>query len=524
MKRRIALILTLIAILSLCACKGNTPEDPTQAPTTAPADSTAPDATDPEPTSPEPTVPDVTDPDVTDPDVTDPDDPAPEDPIELVYDMNNYEWFYSIFEEKDVEEWNAMGRYTMHLSGLHTPVVVNMDGTSVLSISAFDQTVELGADGLANEYHDGYSPVWYIRSTQDAVVIHVSFGESGEGSIVITNGDCFVYPQTYWGGLLLLSVQKDGTLGYVSESHVEAAFNQAWIAGLQAATDRNEVIFEKGSAAIINGKLVLTAKETVVLSDRYDLDAMFAEVKSDRWFAEYETVDDLLAANKAEWGPAELVYDMNDYDFFSHIFHKKPVEEWNARGRYTIRLEGLHTPVAVNMDGTSVLSVTAFDQTVYLGRAGMAYDYFDGYSPIDYIRSTKDAAVIRICGGESPDDFILITKDKIFKYPNKRDGQISLWVKEDGTLGYRQTWIYPDDIEEACFIALEWFSSRDQLLFQNGSAEIVGGELVLTAEETVVLSDLFDLDTMFAEGKAAGNYTEYETLDELFEANKNNAT
>ena len=223
-------------------------------------------------------------------------------------------------------------------------------------------------------------------------------------------------------------------------------------------------------------------------------------------------------------GTHDLVYDMNNYEWFSSIFEEKDVEEWNAMGKYTIHLEGLHTPVAVNMDGTSVLSVTAFDQTVYLGRAGMAYDYFDGYSPIDYIRSTKDAAVIRICGGESPDDFILITKDKIFKYPNKRDGQISLWVKEDGTLGYRQTWIYPDDIEEACFIALEWFSSRDQLLFQNGSAEIVGGELVLTAEETVVLSDLFDLDTMFAEGKAAGNYTEYETLDELFEANKNNAT
>ena len=38
-----------------------------------------------------------------------------------------------------VEEWNALGRYTIHLGGLHTPVVLDMDGTSVLSISAFDQ-------------------------------------------------------------------------------------------------------------------------------------------------------------------------------------------------------------------------------------------------------------------------------------------------------------------------------------------------------------------------------------------------
>ena len=82
-------------------------------------------------------------------------------------DMKDYDSFAHIFDEKSLEEWESMGRYTMLLKGLPTPVVVNMDGTDVLSIDAFGQSAELGESGLANEYHDGYSPVYDIRSTKD---------------------------------------------------------------------------------------------------------------------------------------------------------------------------------------------------------------------------------------------------------------------------------------------------------------------------------------------------------------------
>jgi hypothetical protein len=218
----------------------------------------------------------------------------------------------------------------------------------------------------------------------------------------------------------------------------------------------------------------------------------------------------------------ELIYDMANHQWFSDIFEEKTVEEWNALGQYTLRLEGLHTPVILNMDGTSVLSVTAFDQTIDLGGAGMASDYFDGYSPVNYIRSTKDAVVIRINGGEMWDDFILITKEDYFRYPNEHDGHIALWVNEDGTLGYRQTYLFMDDIEEMGSHVLYQLTSRDQVLHNEGHAGIINGEVVFTAEKTVVFSDHFDADAMFSESKAAGEFTEYETLDELFEANKEN--
>ena len=228
------------------------------------------------------------------------------------------------------------------------------------------------------------------------------------------------------------------------------------------------------------------------------------------------TVPDVTDPDENE----DLVYDIANHQWISQIPEQETVEEWNALGQYTLRLEGLHTPVILNMDGTSVLSVTAFDQTIDLGGAGMASDYFDGYSPVNYIRSTEDAVVIRINGGEMWDDFILITKEDYFRYPNEHDGHIALWVDEDGTLGYRQTYLFMDDIEEMGSHVLYQLTSRDQVLHNEGHAEIINGEVVLTVEETVVLLDLYDPDAMFAEAKAYGMFTEYETVDELFEANK----
>ena len=287
MKKWIALVLTLTVILTMSACKGNDPETPTQtptvAPTVAPSEPTPPDVTD-------PTVPDVTDPTV--PDVTDPDENE-----DLVYDMADYQWLYQIFEKKTVEEWNALGRYTIHLGGLHTPVVLDMDGTSVLSISAFDQTVDLGTDGMANDYHDGYSPVQSIRSTYDAVVIHVSFGEMGDGSILITKNQIFKYPKGFDSSIFLW-VKDDGTLGY-RQTWIDPKIEIEGWSMLYYPTSRDMVMYQEGTAEIVEGELALTSEKTVLLSDYFDLDTMFAEAKAEGWFEEYETLDELFEANKA---------------------------------------------------------------------------------------------------------------------------------------------------------------------------------------------------------------------------------
>ena len=500
MKKWIALVLTLTVILTMSACKGNDPETPTQtptvAPTVAPSKPTTPDVTD-------PTVPDVTDPTV--PDVTDPDENE-----DLVYDMADYQWLYQIFEKKTVEEWNALGRYTIHLGGLHTPVVLDMDGTSVLSISAFDQTVDLGTDGMADDYHDGYSPVQSIRSTYDAVVIHVSFGEMGDGSILITKNQIFKYPNEFDSSIFLW-VKDDGTLGY-RQTWIDTKIEIEGWSMLYYPTSRDMVMYQEGTAEIVEGELALTSEKTVLLSDYFDLDTMFAEAKAEGWFEEYETLDELFEANRGEKEPVELVFDMNDYKSFGYIFDEKTDEEWNSMGRYTIRLEGLSTPVTLEMDGQLVLSVSAYDQTksVNIGP-------YQLYIPASF--SCTDNAIIvnetlDYCGSTW-----ILTAGGCYEFHPEGSFSTQVYVSKDGTMQYIRYWgEYVTTFNQTSPLMV--CTSRDQFLYETGRAEIVDGEVVLTVEETVVLLDLYDPDAMFAEAKAYGMFTEYETLDELFEANK----
>ena len=216
---------------------------------------------------------------------------------------------------------------------------------------------------------------------------------------------------------------------------------------------------------------------------------------------------------------ADLVYDMTEYNHFGDIFEAKAPEEWESMGAYTVLLEGLDTPVTVHMDGTDVLSVDAFGQTAELGESGLANEYHDGYSPVYDIRSTKDAVVIRVSGGEFSEDSILITKDGCHTFRPENGYYTSIFPGEDGTLDYSRTWERMNDFEQMGFEALATCTGRDEPIGETGTVEIVGGEVVLTPVVTVTVSDGYDLDALFAEGKEAGAFEAYETLDDLLAAN-----
>ena len=491
MKRCILLVVVFCLLLSMTACaavSGEGKQPDTTAPGATEPDTTEPDATD-------PTVPDVTDPDENE---------------DLVYDMANYQWFTDIFGEKTVEEWMSLGRYTLHLGGLHTPVIVNMNGLDVLSVTAFDQTVDLGTDGMANDYHDGYSPVQRIRSTYDAVVIHVSFGEMGDGSILITKNQIFKYPKETDSSVFLW-VKDDGTLGY-RQTWIDPKIEiEGWYM-LYYPTSRDMMMYQEGTAEIVDGELVLTAEKTVLLSEYFDLDALFAEAKAYGMFTEYETVDELFEANRGDKEPVELVFDMNDYKSFGYIFDEKTDDEWNSMGRYTIRLEGLSTPVTLEMDGQLVLSVSAYDQTKIVNIGP-----YQLYIPASF--SCTDNAIIvnetlDYCGSTW-----ILTAGGCYEFHPEGSFSTQVYVSKDGTMQYSRYWgAYVTTFNQTSPLMV--CTSRDQLLYETGRAEIVDGEVVLTVEETVVLSDLYDPDAMFAEAKAYGMFTEYETVDELFAANK----
>lgn len=215
----------------------------------------------------------------------------------------------------------------------------------------------------------------------------------------------------------------------------------------------------------------------------------------------------------------DLAYDMQDYNFFGDIIDEKSMEEWESMGRYTLLLNGLHTPVIVEMNAMDVVSVHAYGQTAELGTAGAA---FQGSTPVS-IRSTEDAVVVNMTR-DYDGETIILTKDQCYEFQREEDISTQVYVREDGTLAYGRYWgEYVTSFAQWDTAPLDLCTSRDHFLYETGDAEIRDGEVVLTPEKTVTVSDEYDLDAMFEEAKASGMYEEYETADALLAANQSGA-
>ena len=211
----------------------------------------------------------------------------------------------------------------------------------------------------------------------------------------------------------------------------------------------------------------------------------------------------------------DLAYDLTEYGHFGDIFDTKSPGEWDGMGAYTVLLNGLDTPVLVDMNGRDVLAVRAYGQTAQLGEDG---GLFQDSTPVS-ISSIEGAVLVNVSRDYDGKTFLL-TEEKCQSFQPEGDISTQIFAREDGTLTYRRYWgEYETSFEQWETAPLDLCTSRDQFLYEAGHAQIRDGEVVLTAEETVTVSDLYDLDAMFAEAKAQGQYEEYETADDLLAAN-----
>lgn len=212
----------------------------------------------------------------------------------------------------------------------------------------------------------------------------------------------------------------------------------------------------------------------------------------------------------------DLAYDMQQYDHFSAIFDEKTMDEWLDMGEYTILLKGLHTPVLVEMNGMDVLSVRAYGQTAELGTAGAV---FQDSTPVS-IRSTEGAVVVNL-SWDYDGETVILTEEQCFEFRREGDISTQVFVREDGTLAYGRYWgEYVTSFEQWDAAPLDLCTSREQFLYETGHAELRDGEVILTPKETVTVSDVYDLDAMFARARASGAYEAYETVDALLAANQ----
>lgn len=209
----------------------------------------------------------------------------------------------------------------------------------------------------------------------------------------------------------------------------------------------------------------------------------------------------------------DFEYDINEYKYFSDFMDNKTEDEWLEQGNFTILINGLETPVVLEMQGMQVVTATAFDRTERVD-----IDTFEGYTAAN-IRGADGAVIITEELDYSSRSWIM-TKDKTHTFKPEDSISTTIRVKDDGTIAYTRYWgEYMTSFNQWDTAPLDLCKSRDEFLYQRGTVRIDDGKVFLNPEETVTVSDEYDLDTMFEEAKNNGMYQEFENVDELLSSN-----
>lgn len=179
------------------------------------------------------------------------------------------------------------------VTGLCTPVVLELEGDSVKQLSAWDRTLDVNA-GVFEGYIE-----FSITGTQEVLAIN------GEGeSWLMTEAETFSFPCED-SVTTTMRVNEEGQLVYIRMAEATNWLDQWVTMPLNSTTDRGNLYSEVGTVTFENGQPVLTMTSRTLMGDVYDFDALFVTVKAMGWadYEDCETVDDLFRRNKETCDP-----------------------------------------------------------------------------------------------------------------------------------------------------------------------------------------------------------------------------
>ena len=209
-------------------------------------------------------------------------------PSEFSYRMDDFKSFNELLNKKELS--SLKDNYKITITGLKTPVVFEMEGKKVLSVTAYDKTAEVNID----TYND-YCPA-SIEEARDAVIIREDLGYKTKSWIITKDK---VYPLLPAGKISnKVYAKEDGSLGYfLYWEEYETSLKESDTAPLELLGSRHQFLYEEGYLEIIDGRLLMTSQKTVRAEDEYDLDSLFEEAKKKGKYTEYDTLDELLKTN-----------------------------------------------------------------------------------------------------------------------------------------------------------------------------------------------------------------------------------
>ena len=215
----------------------------------------------------------------------------------------------------------------------------------------------------------------------------------------------------------------------------------------------------------------------------------------------------------------KVEYDLSAYSSLDMILQELNAQGYEKWGRYSLVLKGLSTPVTFEMFGAQVETIRVGERTMELTDVtlssspdGITYTAMEEYCGAIWLN------VIR--GSLNESRMWVISANGGVEYLDPESSMAVLYEDADGALRYRRyTPRFSNTLSHTAFDPLEWAISRDELCYEEGYADIWGGQLVLKEGQSRTISDLYDMDKLFTEAKETGRFGEYQHLNELLESN-----
>lgn len=261
MKKIMALVLSLVILLSMAACKENEPEI-----TTAPTTTT----------------------------VTEPAEEMEH------YDLTkiDLDGIGELFSKKETEALSKI-----QLDGLCTPVVLELEGTNLVSISAYGSTVFPDPDCEYTGIYGNLYPDLYDH--EGMIFLNVWHDDTGYSCVIFPDG---TYKEAYPDG-------EYSTMIYLDEENrmCQSKFALKFVgleqwdtAPIDMAVSREDFYYSIDDASWTKEEgYTTTARESYTISDWFKLDEIFDTAKNQGLYPEFETVDELLAYNAQRFEDAQ---------------------------------------------------------------------------------------------------------------------------------------------------------------------------------------------------------------------------
>lgn len=183
------------------------------------------------------------------------------------------------------EAWE--GRYTVDVLGLGTQVMLHMYGVTVEGVTAFGRTLEVYFDNDEGSMDISLTPYGegFIMGSfnyEDLVILP-------EGSYAITVED---------DKRIDLTVDENGQLRYYMAASYVYFYEQSCI--LDFISNRYDFYDQVGTVEINDGALTLNSEKTTLVSDHFDLDAVFEESQGLGLYEEFDSLDAYFESKNEE--------------------------------------------------------------------------------------------------------------------------------------------------------------------------------------------------------------------------------